>query len=722
MKKIFLPRVLGLLTLYSVFGIFDLQAQVQGTQSQQIKWLSTSALRSWFSNMGAELDYGRRDRQTYIAVDQIDGLCWPNEFNVRMKGVKVSKSLWIGTTNFTDPDSNVIYPYKVVCSGPRRVISGTEIIADELTLTGKFPHPNVFVDNARASARENDDVIDQEDNTQAADRIILNRIHTSIGVSVIRKILSFSQQYHNNYYIYEYIFKNTGIIDESGQKKLNVPLTGVIFYMQSRLAFAGTSYTGIGLTGAGGWSPSTSTWGRNTLTDIMRKDGPNPGEFRANISYWGPMATSAFGIAGDIGLPGPNAASVLFLGGSQFAGTVVLHADKSPTDPTDDITQPTTTMYAGADNTINAQPSQYNADLMARKYTLFMNAGHPAQTQAEQVGKDVNGWPNGPANTFGTDAGGYMATQGFGPYTLNPGDSVRIVLAEAVSGISWSKACEVINNWSANNTSAFVLPKGYKNGATTTDKNEYKNAWVFSGKDSLLQTFRRALANYNINYAIPQPPPPPDTFRVKSDSGRIKISWSANAESSPNFNGYRLYRSEGKTDTTYDLIFDCGRGVNSYDDQSATPGFNYYYYIQSKDDGSTNPGDAALNIPAGEPLVSSRYYTMTISPTSPITGVVGRNEDIPAKFTLYQNYPNPFNPSTTIQYGLPARSSVRLVIYNILGQVVSELINTEQQAGIQLMIWNANVSSGLYFYRLEATSSDNPSKRFVETKKMLLLR
>jgi predicted lipoprotein with Yx(FWY)xxD motif len=95
---------------------------------------------------------------------------------------------------------------------------------------------------------------------------------------------------------------------------------------------------------------------------------------------------------------------------------------------------------------------------------------------------------------------------------------------------------------------------------------------------------------------------------------------------------------------------------------------------------------------------------------------------VPNIFSLNQNYPNPFNPSTTIQYSLPARSTVRLVIYNTLGQVVKELINTEQQAGVQSVIWNANVASGLYFYRLEATSIDDPSKRFVETKKMLLLK
>jgi hypothetical protein len=92
------------------------------------------------------------------------------------------------------------------------------------------------------------------------------------------------------------------------------------------------------------------------------------------------------------------------------------------------------------------------------------------------------------------------------------------------------------------------------------------------------------------------------------------------------------------------------------------------------------------------------------------------------QYRLFQNYPNPFNPSTTIQYGLPARSTVRLVIYNVLGQVVSDLVNTEQSAGWNQVVWNANVSSGIYFYRLEATSLDNPSKRFVETKKMLLLR
>jgi outer membrane protein assembly factor BamB len=94
----------------------------------------------------------------------------------------------------------------------------------------------------------------------------------------------------------------------------------------------------------------------------------------------------------------------------------------------------------------------------------------------------------------------------------------------------------------------------------------------------------------------------------------------------------------------------------------------------------------------------------------------------PSVYTLVQNYPNPFNPSTKIQYGLPARSSVRLVIYNILGQAVAELVHAEQAAGIQSVVWNASVASGMYFYRIEATSLDGSNKRFAETKKMLLLK
>jgi hypothetical protein len=62
------------------------------------------------------------------------------------------------------------------------------------------------------------------------------------------------------------------------------------------------------------------------------------------------------------------------------------------------------------------------------------------------------------------------------------------------------------------------------------------------------------------------------------------------------------------------------------------------------------------------------------------------------------------------------------MVYNTLGQLVTDLVSEEQSAGSKQVIWNANVSTGLYFYRFEAVSVADPSIRFVETKKMILLR
>jgi len=93
------------------------------------------------------------------------------------------------------------------------------------------------------------------------------------------------------------------------------------------------------------------------------------------------------------------------------------------------------------------------------------------------------------------------------------------------------------------------------------------------------------------------------------------------------------------------------------------------------------------------------------------------------EFVLEQNYPNPFNPTTTIRYGLKKRSLVELKIYDILGREVLKLINKEQNAGSYNVQFDASeLTSGIYFYRLNAGSSTGEGHSFVDTKKMLLLK
>jgi len=102
--------------------------------------------------------------------------------------------------------------------------------------------------------------------------------------------------------------------------------------------------------------------------------------------------------------------------------------------------------------------------------------------------------------------------------------------------------------------------------------------------------------------------------------------------------------------------------------------------------------------------------------------------DLPASYALRQNYPNPFNPATTLRYELPEPSVVRLVIYTILGERVTELVNSRQEPGVHALEWNgtngtrAVVASGVYVYLFQATSLIDPNKRFTQSAKMVLMR
>jgi hypothetical protein len=98
-----------------------------------------------------------------------------------------------------------------------------------------------------------------------------------------------------------------------------------------------------------------------------------------------------------------------------------------------------------------------------------------------------------------------------------------------------------------------------------------------------------------------------------------------------------------------------------------------------------------------------------------ITAVNVQPSPLPRVFSLQQNYPNPFNPSTTISYSLPKAALVSLRIFNTLGEEVAVLVDERKEAGYHEVTWNANVPSGIYFYRLRAGE-------YVETKKMVLLK
>lgn len=105
--------------------------------------------------------------------------------------------------------------------------------------------------------------------------------------------------------------------------------------------------------------------------------------------------------------------------------------------------------------------------------------------------------------------------------------------------------------------------------------------------------------------------------------------------------------------------------------------------------------------------------------------VVSVEEDltgIPTEYNISQNYPNPFNPTTVIQYALPSQSNVKISVYNTLGQLVTKLVDSQVSSGYHQVQFNAsNLSSGVYFYSIQAEAIDG-SKSFQIVKKMMLVK
>lgn len=111
------------------------------------------------------------------------------------------------------------------------------------------------------------------------------------------------------------------------------------------------------------------------------------------------------------------------------------------------------------------------------------------------------------------------------------------------------------------------------------------------------------------------------------------------------------------------------------------------------------------------------YTTQRINKTDVVTSV-DKEEKIPVSFNLFQNYPNPFNPSTVITYQLPVSSHVTLKVFDLLGREVITLVDAYENAGThnaRFSMVNSRLSSGIYFYRLQAG-------KFVSTKKMVLIK
>jgi hypothetical protein len=208
-------------------------------------------------------------------------------------------------------------------------------------------------------------------------------------------------------------------------------------------------------------------------------------------------------------------------------------------------------------------------------------------------------------------------------------------------------------------------------------------------------------------------PRPPVNLTTVLDSNEVLLSWNRNTEA--DFSSYRIYR-----DTTEGFIIDSTKLISSQTDTfyiQTVPGeeINLYYKLTAVDSQGNQSG------PSEEVHVF-------------LTGTINNEQSASAdKFTinnykLYQNYPNPFNPTTRIGYRLKERGYVKLMVYDIKGELVEVLVNKVQEAGYhevefssRNLIHQIQIASGIYLYRIEVIGEGNIPV-YSDMKKMILLK
>lgn len=586
-----------LLLVTSVFLVLTTQT----AESQQTRWMNAGSLHNWYSEIHSEREHGLRQEQQF-------GLRWPAIF--QYQDSQAYKGWWIGVGSF---DDGVRDPYtpRVIHAGPR--VTGEDYFeASEFNLVSRIPQPEVLVDGLPSFLESVEP--DEVDPDMPADLMISNTIETAMGIEVERNIYQFSQEFHDNYHIMEYTYTNrtgetgeTGIFDDIPEQTLE---DAYFFHIFRYSPVRKTRYM-VG---------NASGWGINTMIDRVGDgiDGEVGDPMRAQFAWHGYFPDRDVDYD-NIGAPmiEPNtvggymseADSTGRLGAYQFPGFATIHADESPDNPADDPAQPSTQSYVHSDDDRTSGNDPFNRAEMQREYNLMaegIGSRHAWDVESDGDFANQRSAPNMGAS------GGYSATKGYGPYTLEPGESVRIVWVEGVSGLSEEKAEEVGRAFKA-----YFEDTGddqYENidGEVVTIDEEEKNRWVLTGRDSLLQTFERAIANYESDFDIPAPPDPPSMVEVNSGGDAIFLEWSYDGDIS-DVSHFEIYRAESSFDSTHTKIHRAEPDERAFEDPEPVRGRDYYYYITAVGFEEDNTGDVMT--PDDVALRSSRYYTQSYDPT-----------------------------------------------------------------------------------------------------------
>lgn len=702
MKKLIILLIITSLFTATAF------AQVSGAEKRYIR---IGSLQSHFSAYGSE----RAWTGSYY-----EGLRWPAQYSYQDNSV--IKRAWVAAKDFKDEDGTDFSHYAVYFYGGDEGIS---LFPMEMKQSAKFVSPSIYVDGDDLSSIFASDV-DTIDVNQVPDRIVNNVVNTSMGLTQTRTILAFSQQYHDNYFVKIYTFTNTGNTDWDSEIELNDTLRGV------RMGW-GTRYS-MGREAAWAMVDGSQGYGKHSWVtkrgedyaahqnDAITVADPIQQWIRAGFSWLGQSKDVTWD---NVGAPDLDERGRLT--SPHHTGSAVLHVDMSWDDSTDNANQPTFLGWHAGD-TYPSVGYQRVEDIPGMTAVYNMLSGIPHEGKGGNERMDEQYLTSithrlDPYTVHG-DGGGTNVMITYGPFDIPPGESVVIIEADGINGLSRSMCEEIGARWleayeDPSDGGPFTLP----DGSTTTNEDEYKNTWVATGKDSIMLTFSRALRNLDNGFDIPQPPLPPENFSVESGGDRIILSWLASpSESDADFGGYRVFRAIGKSDTVHTEIFACGKGTNNptivheFEDTTPARGQSYFYYVVAFNDGSNNQTE--MN-PKGE-LHSGRFYTQTTQGAFLKRQAGATLEDI-------RVVPNPFNikaSGTKMAYfdqfdkvrflDIPGQCTIR--IFTERGDLVKTIEHTNGSGDDEWQLnteYRQTIVSGVYLIQFETPEGESAYRKLL---------
>ncbi|HEC61113.1 MAG TPA: hypothetical protein ENI27_02535 [bacterium] len=589
----------------------------------------------------------------------------------------------LGTVDWTD-ETGTFWPVKVVgtATAGANELNNTMPIADSegisLRQYLRYQPPTIKVDGEILSDPFplTGDEVNPGKIPGSADLMMESTVNTVMGVTLYQKVLAWSSADYDDFIIYDWTLKNTGNTDDDEEIELRGQNLQDVYFMRLNNFYS-----------PGRGNPWYSTYGEQ-IGDSLRMMYAYPG--RAQASEYD-----------DFGDPDPTHN---FLNAPFYLGEAILHVDSSPSDMTDDITQPRITGV----NTVEIpylkfEAASHSPTQLSNLYHVLKNGFVGDLFNLEQQTTNVY---TDTYHALRMDEQGYKFPDEFpwwnwravthtssGPYNLAFGDSIRIVFAFVMGTISPDKGREIGKAWNEGTATwdgENNLPPPFQdNPDLYDDDNDYaKDCWVATGKDSLFKNAWAAQYAVRNDYHLPVPPRAP-SLEVTGRPDFIEVTWGDESEEVSDFSGYRVYRAVGSPDTTFNVIFECGgnSGVpvtHTFNDISAQRAVAYFYYVTAFDDGLTNvpsPDGVVRSLESGWNLNRTRAAAYRSRPA----GTLSTIRVVPNPLNVNaENFPG--EPNKIVFMDVPGQCTIK--VYTESGDLVKTI---EHDSGSGDEIWGGNI-------------------------------